>query len=94
MDIDISEPRHYTSLSSPQIFIAYSMKNRRVSFHTVSDKSLRHGKAGYEATLNQHRRVCAAYLAILVVTILIFLVSINMSPPLIHVPSENTCRLL
>ena len=32
------------SLSAPQIFIAYSMKNRG-----VSDKNLRRGKAGYEA---------------------------------------------
>ena len=37
------------SLSAPQIFIADSMKNRGV-FHTVSDKNLRRGKAGYEAS--------------------------------------------
>ena len=35
------------SLSARQIFIAYSMKNR---FHTVSDKNLTRGKAGYEAS--------------------------------------------
>ena len=38
--IDMTIP----SLSAPQIFIAYSMKNQG-----VSDKNLRRGKAGYEA---------------------------------------------
>ena len=37
------------SLSAPQISIAYI-------FHTVSGKSLRHGKAGYEARILQCMR--------------------------------------
>ena len=32
--------------SATQIFITYSMKNRGVRFHTVSDKNLRRRKAG------------------------------------------------
>ena len=39
VEILVKETRLVHSLSAPQIFIAYI-------FHTVSDKNLRHGKAG------------------------------------------------
>ena len=47
----LSGHRYVPSLSAPQIFIAFSMKNR------VSDKNLRRGKAGYEAKTAPHIEV-------------------------------------